>query len=604
MGLTDMLNQKMVLHTKNYQLERKNADCLWDVDEIIKYARMKDRSLVRQKFQTLAKAANKAIEQLQDLQSEDSQMTDEDESVDPVKTNAMNNSVIGIYNKNQNTTLNVPPPSPSVLVEDQDKTPISKRRNSIHKDRVKKPKLADTISKWATPKTKLSDLGGIESISQDLMQLIGMPLRHPEVYCHLGIDPPRGILLHGPPGCGKTLLANAIAGETNVPFINIAAPVIVSGMSGESEKKIREVFEEAKQLAPCILFIDEIDAITPKRETAQREMERRIVAQLLTCMDDLSLEKTGNKPVMIIGATNRPDSLDPALRRAGRFDREISLGVPDEQARSRILEKMCSRLRLEGNINFSDLARLTPGYVGADLNALTAEAGMIAVKRIFGSVFSNQTLPQNDEEDSSSTMMIDTVETVSSASETEINNTISTFLAKHIEPLSPDELEPLCVKYEDFIAATSIVQPSSKREGFASVPDVTWEDIGALSSVSEELRMAIVEPIKHPEYFASVGITSAMGVLLYGPPGCGKTLLAKAVANESHCNFLSVKGPELLNKVLRFLIYNSMLEKVNGRFEWYSLELRHPVHALYFLMSLMHCVLRDQTRRSPSLLQG
>lgn len=366
-----------------------------------------------------------------------------------------------------------------------------------------------------------------------------MPLRHPEIYQHLGIDPPRGILLHGPPGTGKTMLANALAGEAGVPFISIAAPVIVSGMSGESEKKIREVFEEARDLAPCILFIDEIDAITPKRETAQREMERRIVAQLLTCMDDCSLEKTGGKPVMIIGATNRPDSLDPALRRAGRFDREISLGVPDEDARAKILERMCSKLTLEGTIQFRDLARLTPGYVGADLNALSAEAGMIAVKRIFGSIVANATAVPDE-------MMVDQVSSI------DLNTTskdmISRFLRGDHAALDASELRSLCVTHQDFIDATKIVQPSSKREGFASVPDVSWEDIGALAAVRDELRMAVVEPIKHPEYFAQLGITSSMGVLLYGPPGCGKTLLAKAVANESHCNFLSVKGPELLNK--------------------------------------------------------
>lgn len=348
------------------------------------------------------------------------------------------------------------------------------------------------------------------------------------------------------------MLANAIAGESGVPFISIAAPIIVSGMSGESEKKIRDVFTEARALAPCILFIDEIDAITPKRETAQREMERRIVAQLLTCMDDCNLEKTDYKPVMIIGATNRPDSLDPALRRAGRFDREISMGVPDEDARCRILEKMCEKLKVEGTIGFRDLARLTPGYVGADLNALTAEAGMIAVKRIFGTVISHELEQQPIEDESDDGMMIDGVENIilqAQSKDVHIENSISTFMSMHVEPLSESQLEPLCVTYQDFVNATHIVQPSSKREGFATVPDVTWDDIGALSRVAEELRMAVVEPIKHPEYFASVGISSAMGVLLYGPPGCGKTLLAKAVANESHCNFLSVKGPELLNKV-------------------------------------------------------
>ncbi|PWW74049.1 AAA-domain-containing protein, partial [Tuber magnatum] len=220
----------------------------------------------------------------------------------------------------------------------------------------------------------LMDIGGIEDVIEDLLQLIAMPLVHPETYLHTGVQPPRGVLLHGPPGCGKTMLANAIAGEIGLPFIAISAPSIVSGMSGESEKKLRELFEEAREKAPCLIFMDEIDAITPKRESTQREMERRIVAQMLTCMDDLASEKTGGKPVVVIGATNRPDSLDPALRRAGRFDREICLNVPDEIGREKILRVLCEKLRLSGDFDFKKLAKSTPGFVGADLSALAAEA--------------------------------------------------------------------------------------------------------------------------------------------------------------------------------------------------------------------------------------
>ncbi|KAI8800893.1 ribosome biogenesis ATPase RIX7 [Cladochytrium replicatum] len=395
--------------------------------------------------------------------------------------------------------------------------------------------------KWPTPTARLSDLGGIDHFLEDILQLVAMPLKHPEIYRHLGIQPPRGILLHGPPGCGKTMLAHAIAGEANVPFLNISAPSVVSGMSGESEKKIREVFEEARELAPCLLFIDEIDAITPKRDTAQREMERRIVAQLLTCMDDLAHEAESGRPVMIIGATNRPDSLDPALRRAGRFDREIGLSVPDEQARKRILEKLCSRLRLGGDVDCAQLAKLTPGYVGADLNALTSEAGMVAVKRIFETMRFKKV-------DSSNEAVMDVEGDLAVEPSTESISTLAGFLSENPDALSSEELEPLSIELEDFLVATKHVQPSSKREGFATVPDTTWEDVGALGTVREELRMAVIEPIRRPELFAQVGITSPMGLLLYGPPGCGKTLLAKAVANESKCNFISVKGPELLNK--------------------------------------------------------
>ncbi|KAI9334561.1 P-loop containing nucleoside triphosphate hydrolase protein [Obelidium mucronatum] len=404
--------------------------------------------------------------------------------------------------------------------------------------------------KYAPPKTRLADLAGIDGCIEEVLQLIGMPLKHPEVYTHLGIQPPRGILLHGPPGCGKSMLANAIAGESQVPFIQISAPSIVSGMSGESEKKIREIFEEAKQHAPCILFIDEIDAITPKRETAQREMERRIVAQLLTCMDDVSLDKTDGKAVLVIGATNRPDSLDAALRRAGRFDREISMGVPDENARMRILEKLCSKLRLDGHFDFKKLAKQTPGYVGADLNALTSEAGMVAVRRIFKTL---SHLAPNPSSDDTVAMEIDETTTTNDITKDPHApptpfSIITHFLSSRSTSLTPEDMESLSITYQDFLLALEKVQPSSKREGFATVPDVTWNDVGALGAIRDELKMSVVEPIKHPELFARVGITKPMGVLLYGPPGCGKTMLAKAVASESCCNFISVKGPELLNK--------------------------------------------------------
>ncbi|RKP13042.1 AAA-domain-containing protein, partial [Piptocephalis cylindrospora] len=425
----------------------------------------------------------------------------------------------------------------------------------------------------APPTARLADLGGVDGCIEEVLELIAMPISHPEIYHHTGVSPPRGILLHGPPGCGKTLLANAIAGELGVPFIQISAPSVVSGMSGESEKKIRDIFEEAREAAPCLLFIDEIDAITPKRETAAREMERRIVAQLLTSMDDMAWDKTGGKPVMIIGATNRPDALDSALRRAGRFDREIGMGVPDEEARCKILRVLSAKLRLSGDFDFPALAKRTAGYVGADLNALTSAAGMLAVKRIFrhlttlpSSVTPETTITEGKDDEITGEAIIDAVKTPKGEKETEVVKltppipfdpsasaseqlqSISAFLARHPDPLTEEELAPLAITNEDFIGALARVQPSSKREGFATVPDVTWADIGALESVRSELRMAIVEPIRHPEFFSRVGITAPAGVLLWGPPGCGKTLLAKAVANESRTNFISVKGPELLNK--------------------------------------------------------
>ncbi|KAL7754325.1 Ribosome biogenesis ATPase rix7 [Sorochytrium milnesiophthora] len=401
---------------------------------------------------------------------------------------------------------------------------------------------ADTFS-FSVPKARLSDLGGVEKCIESILELVAMPLLHPEVYVHIGVSPPRGILLHGPPGCGKTLLANAIAGELGVPFMNISAPSIVSGMSGESEKKIREIFDEARRVAPCLIFLDEIDAITPKRESAQREMERRIVAQLLTCIDELSFENTNHKAVMVLGATNRPDSIDSALRRAGRFDREIGMTVPDQASRVKILKVLSAKLQLAGDFDFEQLAKLTPGYVGADLSALTAEAGLIAVKRIF------ETLGQQHTKGTEDGMDVDAAPSDHLPSLSVFGDAvIAQFLQKHPSALSDTELAPLAITVDDFALALEKVQPSSKREGFATVPGVTWEQIGALNYVRDELRMAVVEPVRHPEFFSKVGIDSPSGVLLWGPPGCGKTLLAKAVANESHSNFISVKGPELLNK--------------------------------------------------------
>jgi len=342
----------------------------------------------------------------------------------------------------------------------------------------------------------------------------------------LGVEPPRGVLLRGPPGTGKTLLAHAIAGQLGVSFLKVSAPEIVSGMSGESEQKLRELFAAASDAAPAILFIDEIDAIAPKRDGGganARGMEKRIVAQMLTCMDALAPGNNANgKAVMVLGATNRPDSLDSALRRAGRFDREIILGVPDEAARVRILKVMTSRMRLDGNFDFKVIAKKTPGYVGADIRSLTKEAAVIAINRIFKDLLVCES---------------------SDASSNEKASGVITAV-----PLSSEQLEPLSVTMTDFLEAVQRVQPSSKREGFATVPDVTWKDIGALESIREELTLSVLEPISNPERFQELGLPLPAGVLLYGPPGCGKTLLAKAIANESGANFISVKGPELLDK--------------------------------------------------------
>uniref|UniRef100_A0A3Q1GYE0 Nuclear VCP like n=1 Tax=Acanthochromis polyacanthus TaxID=80966 RepID=A0A3Q1GYE0_9TELE len=369
-------------------------------------------------------------------------------------------------------------------------------------------------------------------------------MRHPEVYQQLGMVPPRGFLLHGPPGCGKTLLAQAVAGELQLPMLKVSAPELVSGVSGESEQKLRELFDLAVSSTPCILFIDEIDAITPKREVASKDMERRIVAQLLTCMDDLN-SLTVTAQVLVIGATNRPDSLDPALRRAGRFDREICLGIPDEGARQRILKTLCRKLNLPEDFDYQKLARLTPGYVGADLMALCREAAMSAVNRI---LLESRGLPQSQNQSSAKDSLPSSVQTEAALTDGEQGELWHLLhLLKNTMTLSEEELAGLSILMSDFQSSLTSVQPSAKREGFATVPDVTWEDVGALQDIREELTMAILAPVRCPEQFRALGLSAPSGVLLAGPPGCGKTLLAKAVANESGLNFISVKGPELLN---------------------------------------------------------
>ncbi|XP_044068952.1 nuclear valosin-containing protein-like isoform X3 [Siniperca chuatsi] len=413
------------------------------------------------------------------------------------------------------------------------------------------------------PTLKFEDVGGNEETLTDVCKLL-IHIRHPEVYQQLGMVPPRGFLLHGPPGCGKTLLAQAVAGELQLPMLKVSAPELVSGVSGESEQKLRELFDLAVSSAPCILFIDEIDAITPKREVASKDMERRIVAQLLTCMDDLN-SLTVTAQVLVIGATNRPDSLDPALRRAGRFDREICLGIPDEAARLRILRTLCRKLKLPEDFDYQQLARLTPGYVGADLMALCREAAMSAVNRVL-----LEMRGQSQSQGSTKDLLPSRVQTEAAVTDGEVREQQTTdinpvpqeesgqnhlqgelwqllHLLKNTETPSEEELASLSILMSDFQASLASVQPSAKREGFTTVPDVTWEDVGALQDIREELTMAILAPVRSPEQFRALGLSAPSGVLLAGPPGCGKTLLAKAVANESGLNFISVKGPELLN---------------------------------------------------------
>ncbi|GJQ11648.1 hypothetical protein GpartN1_g3439.t1 [Galdieria partita] len=390
---------------------------------------------------------------------------------------------------------------------------LSKRRRYTEKNKLN----PNTFTKSLLieyPKKKFADFGGIELLEGVLRELIEWPLRQPELYRRLGVDPPKGVLIHGPSGCGKTLLAQVLAGEYGVPLIRVSAPEIIGGLSGESEERLRLLFEESKQLAPCILFIDEVDAISSKRESASKDMERRIVAQFLSCMDTLSHTEFSISPVIILGATSRPDTLDPSLRRAGRFDRELELGAPNERGRDQILRSLCRNLCVDSQLDYSYISKRTAGYVGADLASLITTAATAAVARFQRESVVNYDYPMTD-----------------------------SFI-----PIPDSKLETILIKLEDFEIALGKTQPSALREGFTTVPDTSWSDIGSLDNIREELEMSVLEPIHHPERFEALGLSRPAGVLLYGPPGCGKTLLAKAIARESGANFISIKGPELLNK--------------------------------------------------------
>ncbi|HVY01893.1 MAG TPA: CDC48 family AAA ATPase [Candidatus Nanoarchaeia archaeon] len=363
------------------------------------------------------------------------------------------------------------------------------------------PKAVD-MAEETFPDVTYEDIGGLTDEVKKIREMVELPLKHPEVFDKLGIEPPKGVLLHGPPGTGKTLLAKAVANESEAHFILLNGPEIMSKFYGESEKKIRDIFEDAEKNAPAIIFIDEVDAIAPKREEVQGEVERRVVSQLLTMMDGL---KSRGK-IVVIGATNRPNSIDPALRRPGRFDREVEISVPDKKGRLNILKIHTRNMPLSKDVNLEILAGKTHGFVGADLNALTKEAAMSVLRKL---------LPEMKLEDD--------------------------------QPVSQELLDKIVIKATDFEEALRVVRPSAMREVLVEAPNVGWNDIGGLDETKQQLKEAVEWPIKHPESFRRLGIRPPRGILLYGPPGTGKTLLAKAVAKESEANFINVKGPSLLS---------------------------------------------------------
>ena len=360
----------------------------------------------------------------------------------------------------------------------------------------------EPVHAMAIPQISYEDIGGLKNAIQKIREMVELPLRHPELFEKLGIEPPKGVLLHGPPGTGKTLLAKAVANESDAHFISIGGPELVSKFVGESEKHMRDVFKEAEDNAPSIIFMDELDAIAPKRAEVTGEVERRMVSQLLTLMDGLQ----ARGQVIVIGATNRPNALDPALRRPGRFDREIEIGIPDRNARKEILQIHTRNMPLGKDFNVNELANITHGYTGADIQMLVKEAAMRSLRRL---------LPKIDLEQ---------------------------------DYIPPDVLDTIRVTRSDFFDALKEIHPSALREVFIERPNVRWDDVGDLDHAKQALKEAIELPIKNPKLFERMGIRPVKGILLVGLPGCGKTLLAKAVATETEINFISIKGPEVLSK--------------------------------------------------------
>ncbi len=359
------------------------------------------------------------------------------------------------------------------------------------------------LEEKAVPSVTYEDIGGMREVIPKVREMIELPLRHPELFERLGVDPPKGVMLYGPPGTGKTLLARAVANESGANFINISGPEVMSKWYGESEKRVREIFDDAEKNAPSIVFIDEIDAIAPKREEVTGEVERRVVSQLLTVMD--GLKQRGK--VIVIAATNRPNAIDPALRRAGRFDREIEIPVPDRNGRLEILKIHTRNMPLAKDVDLNWLADVSHGYVGADIWSLAKEAAMSALRRLLPEI------KWRDEKE-----------------------------------LTMDELKNLQVTKDDFQNALRMVEPSAMREVLVEIPKVKWSEIGGLDEVKQSLKEMVEWPLQYPQSFERLGIKPPRGILLYGPPGTGKTLLARAVANESGANFISIKGPELRSK--------------------------------------------------------
>ena len=519
--------------------------------------RRSNSSLNRKPRKLLEDAIERVLDVIQRDTAESDSEADLDQQLSPQPTpkpsNGMNKSIVAMWsdpNPTSNANTKANGTTTPQVVDEAAMKPVSEPPR-------KKRKRAPEINTDPPTHIDISDLGGVDDVVRQFCNMLNVPLLCPSATSMQSL---RGILIHGPPGCGKTTIAKAIATFYGVSFIDISAPSIVSGMSGESEKALRDCFEQAKQAAPCLLFLDEIDAITPKRESASREMEKRIVAQLATLMDGLDPRLNDGKVVIVLAATNRPDALDSALRRGGRFDKEINMTVPNEVMREQILRSLTREATLSDEVDLRTIAVRTPGYVGADLKDLISTANNTAIQRFQDTLAlqaaTDTTIPQDLNE-----MQVD--QPASSANHpsqtpadsvppkqsfdgpwTLRNRAIIAYLRDHPQASLP----PIAITQLDLLTSLSHVSPSALREGFATVPNTTFASIGGLSPTILTLTETIIRPILSPNLYSTLRITPSSGALLFGPPGCGKTLLARAIANASHANFIAVKGPELLNK--------------------------------------------------------
>ncbi|KAF2838628.1 AAA family ATPase/60S ribosome export protein-like protein Rix7 [Patellaria atrata CBS 101060] len=570
-SLQGRLDKDVFTVVMRYLDDRVDRAATASVYAIYDHIQRSNSSLKRQKKDVLCASVERVLDVLRDEadSGEDEMEALEGESGDNPSTkgevpdtNAMNRSIVGSWAHSGAVTPVQLPNGETKKRDGQRQTngePKAKRKKVDEAGRERDRDRDRGITVSPPTHVKLEDVGGVDNIKLQLKNHLVLPLLAPEEYVKRRIPIPRGILLHGPPGCGKTVISRAFAAKLGVPFIEILGPSVVSGMSGESERQIREHFAEARKQAPCLIFIDEIDVIAPKRDTAQSQMEKRIVAQLLISMDSLAMESNDGKPVIVLAATNRPDSLDPALRRGGRFDTEINMGVPNERMRELILRAQTRDAHIAADVDFAELAKRTPGFVGADLRDLVGKAGtwsMDQYREALEKQSADIALVQEQASErnglgGSMEMDLDNGERQNETQgQSEVDQSITRLITRVQDKNMPRPVgfEDTAITMEAFLTVLPDIQPSSKREGFATIPDITWADIGALQSVRDELITAIVEPIMDPARFKKVGISAPTGVLLWGPPGCGKTLLAKAVAAESKANFISVKGPELLNK--------------------------------------------------------